>query len=170
MKRVFEKAEEQTLAATSADFLSSPLNHGGQIYQELEGDFVIMAHFVDMEGLKERKVKGYNECGLLAMEGDKLYQLGVFPLYNCGNMFTITTSQGRPQYPNYKGYEFDPILQFERRGNILFARTSSDGITWHNMPGSPVEVSAPKLSLGIYQTTYSPNFSWAKLKGVVVYH
>jgi hypothetical protein len=170
MKRVFEKAEEQTLAATSADFLSSPLNHGGQIYQELEGDFVMMAHFVDMEGLKERKVKGYNECGLLAMEGDKLYQLGVFPLYNCGNMFTITSSQGRPQYPNYKGYEFDPILQFERRGNLLFARTSSDGITWHNMPGSPVEVSAPKLSLGIYQTTYSPNFSWAKLKGVVVYH
>ena len=170
MKQVFEKAEEQTLAATSADFLSSPLNHGGQIYQELEGDFVMMAHFVDMEGLKERKVKGYNECGLLAMEGDKLYQLGVFPLYNCGNMFTITTSQGRPQYPNYKGYEFDPILQFERRGNLLFARTSSDGITWHNMPGSPVEVSAPKLSLGIYQTTYSPNLSWAKLRGVVVYH
>jgi hypothetical protein len=170
MKPVYKKIEEQTLAATSADFQSDPLNNGGRICKEVEGDFVMMAHFVDMEGLKERKVKGYNECGLLAMEGDKLYQLGVFPLYNCGNMFTITSSQGRPQYPNYKGYEFDPILQFERRGNLLFARTSSDGISWHNMPGSPVEVSAPKLSLGIYQTTYSPNLSWAKLKGVVVYH
>ena len=170
MKRVFEKAEEQTLAATSADFQSDPLNHGGQIYQEVEGDFVMMAHFVDMEGLKEHKVKGYNECGLLVSEDEKLYQLGVFPLYNSGNMFTVTSgNEGRPQYPNYKGYVFDRILQFERRGNLLFARTSNDGKTWHNMPGSPVEVTVPKLNVGIYQTTYSNNLSWAKLKDIVIY-
>ncbi len=169
MKLVFEKAEEQTLTATSANFESDPLNNGGQMYKEVEGDFVMMTHFVDMEGLKEHKVKSYNECGLLVSGGEKFYQLGVFPLYNCGNMFTITSSEGRPQYPNYKGYEFDPILQFERRGNLLFARTSSDGKTWHNMPGSPVEVTVPKLNVGIYQTTYSNNLSWAKLKDIVIY-
>ena len=169
MKLVFEKAEEQTLAATSANFESDPLNNGGRMYKELEGDFVMMTHFVDMEGLKEHKVKGYNECGLLLSVGEKLFQLGVFPLYNCGNMFTVTSGNERPQYPNYKGYEFDPILQFERRGNLLFARTSSDGKTWHNMPGSPVEVTVPKLNVGIYQTTYSNNLSWAKLKDIVIY-
>ena len=84
-------------------------------------------------------------------------------------MFTVISPEGRPQYPNYKGYEFDRILQFERRGNQLFARTSSDGKTWHNMPGSPVVVTASKLQLGIYQTTYSDNLSWAKLNHIVIY-
>ena len=129
----------------------------------------MMANFTDMEGLNEHKVKGYNECGLLISEGETLYQLGVFPLYNCGNMFTITSNEERTQYPNYKGYVFDHILQFERREHLLFARTSSDGKTWHNMPGSPVRIDAPKLHLGIYQTTYSDSLSWAKLKDIIVY-
>jgi hypothetical protein len=169
MKLVYEKQEEETLSATSADFLSDPLKNGGQICKEVEGDFVMMAHFVDMEGLKEHKVKGYNECGLLISGAEKTYQLGVFPLYNCGNMFTVISPEGRPQYPNYKGYEFDRVLQFERRGNQLFARTSSDGKTWHNMPGSPVVVTASKLQLGLYQTTYSDNLSWAILNHIVIY-
>ena len=97
------------------------------------------------------------------------YQLGVFPLYNCGNMLTILNGQDRPQFPNYKGYDFDPILQFERRGNLLFARTSKDGETWTNMPGSPIEVTSPKLGIGTYQTTYSDNTSWVKLRNLIIY-
>ena len=54
-------------------------------------------------------------------------------------------------------------------GVVLFARTSSDGKTWHNMPGSPVRIDAPKLNLGIYQTTYLENLSWAKLKNIIIY-
>ena len=169
MKAVYEKHDEQTLSATSPDFLSDPLKNGGYIYKEVEGDFVMMASFSDMEGLAEHQVKGYNECGLLVKEGETLYQLGVFPLYNCGNMLTITNQEGRPQYPNYKGYDFDRILQFERRGNQLFARTSHDGQIWHNMPGSPMDVMTPTLSIGVYQTTYSDNLSWAKLKDIFIY-
>ena len=169
MKVVFEKHDEQTLSATSPDFLSDPLKNGGYIYKEVEGDFVMMASFSDMEGLAEHQVKGYNECGLLVKEGETFYLLGVFPLYNCGNMLTITNHEGRPQYPNYKGYDFDRILQFERRGNQLFARTSHDGKIWHNMPGSPMDVMTPTLSIGVYQTTYSDNLSWAKLKDIIIY-
>ena len=169
MKAVYEKYDEQTLSATSPDFLSDPLKNGGYIYKEVEGDFVMMASFSDMEGLAEHQVKGYNECGLLVKEGETLYQLGVFPLYNCGNMLTITNQEGRPQYPNYKGYDFDRILQFERRGNQLFARTSHDGQIWHNMPGSPMDVMTPTLSIGVYQTTYSDYLSWAKLKDIFIY-
>ena len=84
-------------------------------------------------------------------------------------MLTILSSMGRQQFPNSKGYDFDPILQFERRGNLLFARTSSDGQTWTNMPGSPVEVSASRLSIGAYQTTYSDNTSWVKLRDLTIY-
>ena len=84
-------------------------------------------------------------------------------------MLTILNDQDRRQFPNYKGYDFDPILQFERRGNQLFARTSKDGKTWTNMPGSPIEVNTPKLSIGAYQTTYSDNMSWVKICDYIIY-
>jgi hypothetical protein len=84
-------------------------------------------------------------------------------------MLTILSAEGRPQFPNYKGFGFDPYLQFERRGSQLFARTSPDGKTWENMPGSPIEITAPTLSIGAYQTTYSENRSWVKLRDYIIY-
>jgi hypothetical protein len=70
---------------------------------------------------------------------------------------------------NYKGYNYDPFIQFERRGNQLFARSSKDGKTWNNMPGSPIQVNATTLNIGAYQTTYSENSSWVKLKDYIIY-
>ena len=169
MKAVFEKKESFKLCSQSADFNQAPLSHGGTVYKALEGDFVVMAHIDDMEGLSEHSVKGYNEAGLLIADGNTYYQLGAFPLYNCGNMLTVLSPHGRPQFPNSKGYDFDPIMQFERRGNQLFARTSKDGVTWNNMPGSPMEINAKALSVGVYQTTYSENYSWATLSDFIIY-
>jgi hypothetical protein len=170
MQPIEEHRALQTLSAKTADFNASPTTNGGHLYKEVTGDFVVMCRFDDMEGYTTHQVKSYNEAGLLIKgENDCYYQLGVFPLYNCGNMFTLLTPHGRPQYPNYKGYDADPILQFERRGNKLFARTSSDGHTWHNMPGSPIEISASSLGVGVYQTTYTAAPSWAKLKDFVIY-
>ena len=170
MKLVFEQKDEFTLSATTAAFNDNPLQNGGTIYKEVEGDFVVMARIADMEGLSQHSVKGYNEGGILVADSrGTYYQLGAFPLYNCGNMLTLLSRHGRPQFPNYKGYDFDPIVQFERRGNQLFARTSSDGVTWSNMPGSPIEVTVPKLSIGAYQTTYSDNTSWVKFSDFVIY-
>ena len=171
MKPVYEQRDEFTLAATTATFNDDPLQNGGYIYKEVEGDFVVMARMADMEGFAQHSVKGYNEGGILiaSPSSRQFFQLGAFPLYNCGNMLTILSSHGRPQFPNYKGYDLDPILQFERRGNQLFARTSRDGTTWSNMPGSPIEVTEPKLGVGVYQTTYSDNVSWVKLRDFVIY-
>ena len=53
-----------------------------------------------------------------------------------------------------------PYLQFIRRGNLLYARTSADGNYWENMPNSPVDISfleGKTLQVGLYQTTYSEN-------------
>ena len=170
MKPVYEQPDELMLKDGKAAFNEDPLANGGYIYKEVEGDFVVIVRFTDMEGLQARSIKAYNDGGLLVSNGqDTYYQLSVFPLYNCGNMLTILSPQDRPQFPNYKGYEFDPILQFERRGNLLFARTSKDGNTWTNMPGSPIEVSSSKLSIGAYQTTYSDNTSWVKLCDFIIY-
>ena len=168
-KPVFEKSAPFTLSTKSADFNDDPLQNGGQLYQELEGDFVVMVRVADMEGLSSRSITSYNEGGLLIANGSTFYQLGAFPLYNCGNMLTLLSRRGRPQFPNYKGYGFDPILQFERRGNQLFARTSRDGKTWENMPGSPIEVKAGKLGIGTYQTTYTEKPSWVRLSDFIIY-
>ena len=170
MKPVYEHKDEMKLSDGKAAFNNDPLKNGGIIYKEVEGDFVVMAYFADMEGLQERSIVAYNDGGLLVSNGQgTYYQLGVFPLYNCGNMLTLLNGYDRQQFPNYKGYDFDPILQFERRGNLLFARTSKDGVTWTNMPGSPIEVNTPKLSIGSYQTTYSDNTSWVKLRDFIIY-
>ena len=170
MKPVFKKQEEFILADGSAAFNESPLENGGHIYKEVAGDFVVMAVVSDIDGLKERSIKPYNDGGIIVTDGKgSYYQLGAFPLYNCGNMLTILSAEGRPQFPNYKGFDFDPYLQFERRGNQLFARTSPDGKTWENMPGSPIEITAPTLSIGAYQTTYSENRSWVKLRDYIIY-
>ena len=47
--------------------------------------------------------------------------------------------------------------------------SEDDGKTWSNMPGSPITVKAAKLKVGAYQTTYSQNYSWAKLGNYVIY-
>lgn len=176
MKPVFEKKEAFTLSAPNGNFNNAPLLNGGEVYREVTGDFAMMATVDDMEGLAAHNVTGYNEGGILissplegGREGTTYYQLGAFPLYNCGNMLTVLSGHDRPQFPNYKGYNFDPIMQFERRGNQLFARTSKDGKTWSNMPGSPIEVNTPTLKVGAYQTTYTENTSWVKLKDFIIY-
>ncbi|MBR1667270.1 MAG: family 43 glycosylhydrolase [Bacteroidaceae bacterium] len=169
MKPVFEKKETFTLSTKSGDFNNAPLENGGEVYKDVTGDFVLMATVADMEGWKQHNVKGYNEGGILIADGNTYYQLGAFPLYNCGNMLTVLSGYGRPQYPNYKGYDFDPIMQFERRGNQLFARTSKDGKNWNNMPGSPIEIQNPTLKVGAYQTTYNENASWVKLSDYILY-
>ena len=170
MKPIFEHKDEMTLSDGKAAFNDDPLKNGGIIYKEVEGNFVVMARVAGIEGLSARDIKPYNDGGLLVSNGQgTYYQLGAFPLYNCGNMLTILSPEGRPQFPNYMGYVFDPILQFERRGNQLFARTSKDGETWTNMPGSPIEVNTSKLSIGVYQTTYSDNASWVKLSDFIIY-
>ena len=107
---VFEQGGELTLNNGKAAFNDDPLKNGANIYKEVEGDFVAMARFADMEGLAAKSITPYNEGGLLVSDAQGTYwQLGVFPLYGCGNMLTILSSMGRQQFPNSKGYDFDPV-------------------------------------------------------------
>lgn len=168
-KLQYSSKESITLTGSHAAFNDDPLNNGVKALKDVKGDFVMMATVEDMEGLSSRNVKAYNEGGICISDGNgTLYQYGAFPLYNCGNMLTIL-GRGRPQFPNYKGYRFDKYIQFERRGNLLFARSSADGKTWENNPGSPIEIKAETMKLGIYQTTYSDTESWVKLKDIEIY-
>jgi len=157
------------LSDGDASFNDAPLSNGAEIHRDITGDFTVIAKVSDMEGLSYRKIKGYNEGGIIVADGGTYYQLGAFPLYNCGNMLTVLSSHGRPQFPNYKGYDFDPYMQFERRGDQLFARTSADGVTWSNMPGSPVTLKSATVNVGTYQTTYSNEKSWVEFSEYTIF-
>ena len=129
----------------------------------VDGDFVITAKVADLTGAAQHNTPGYNEGGIIIQSKNGDWQdavhLGVFPNYNCGNMLTVL-HEGRPQFQNGKGWNFNPYLQFVRRGNLLYARTSADGQNWENMPNSPVDISfmeGKALNVGLYQTTYSEN-------------
>ena len=88
----------------------------------------------------------------------------VFEKFNCGMLKlpgkTISFDEIEwSKHPVFEGVELKHIIKGSETG----------GNTWHNMPGSPVRIDAPKLNLGIYQTTYSENLSWAKLKNNLIY-
>ena len=89
----------------------------------------------------------------------QVVQLGAFPLYNCGNMITVVSRRGRPQFPNQKGYRFDPWMLIQRTGHTLTFRTSPDGRNWTEMPTPDIDfgtlLGTGPLRAGIYQTTYT---------------
>ncbi len=127
---------------------------------EVTGDFIAQCHLADMTGLSEQRVPAYNEGGLLVSspDGSSIVQLGAFPHYNCGNMLTVVTPDGRPQWPNATGYQFHRYMQLERRSNTLHARTSADGVHWTDMPHSPVDLPSAigkTIKVGLYQVTYT---------------
>ena len=132
---------------------------------EVSGDFVLECHIADMTGLKNHNVPAYNEGGILLQrlsddgQTQNVVHLGVFPLYNCGNMITVVSRHGRPQFPNQKGYHFDPWMQIQRTGNTLTFRTSPDGKTWSELSAPEMDFSrilgTGTLRAGIYQTTYT---------------
>lgn len=169
--KVKYEASDGILKLTSADtdFSASgnPKVNGPMIYKEVKGDFIVQVKVADLMGSERRNTPAYNEGGLMVIypqseTRQQVVQLGVFPAYNCGNMLT-TIFRGRPQYNNQQGWNYDPYMQLQREGNLIYARTSRDGKTWTDMPNSPVRVpqfEGQTLRVGIFQTTYSNNPAW----------
>lgn len=160
-----------TLSGSHPDFNNNPLDNGAKIYATAEGDFTMQVQVDALDGEDKRQTPAYNEGGIIVLANDKQFvQLGAFPSYNCGDMLTVYDRGRRPQYPNSTGWRFDRYLQLQRIGDTLYARTSADGKTWTDMPGSPVTAPFVKnsLKLGIYQTTYTNNESWVRFKDLII--
>lgn len=141
---------------------------------EVEGDFLLQCRVSNLSGLDRRSTPAYNEGGLVIRQElpdgrQNLIHLGVFPAYNCGNMLTFVFGHHRPQFKNNKGWSFDPWMQIERRNGRIYARTSSDGIHWTDMPASPVDerYQMPRIvKAGLYQTTYSDNHAFVEFEDI----
>ncbi len=154
-----------TLSSSGCNFAVDGVQNGPFIYKELTGDFVAQAHVKDFIGLSDHTTPAYNEGGVMVLvptpqnrgKAQTGLHVGVFPHYNQGNIFTHLY-HGRMQSSNNKGWNFDPWMQIERRGDIFYVRTSADGITWTDVPGTPVsrpDLHDATLQVGFYQVTYT---------------
>lgn len=156
-----------TLTSANANLDARKENNGAIIYKEVEGDFLVQAKVTALDGQERRSTPAYNEGGILVLDdsgrSQEIIHIGVFPNYNCGNMLTHVRGFSRPQYPRGNGWDYDPYLQIERTGDTFTIRTSKDGKTWTDMPGSPInapQLNGKRLKVGLYQTTYTNNKSW----------
>lgn len=168
-----EQPEEEKLSfTTGTQFNDNPADNGSHLFKETTGDFVMQARITGIDGQERHSTPAYNEGGILICSDELTIQLGVFPAYNCGNMLTLLSRHGRPQHPNGKGWNYDPYLQLERRGPVIYARTSRDGIVWEDIDGSPVscpQLEGKNVRLGLYQTTYNENVSWVMADSLKIY-
>lgn len=175
---LLQKSGPVRLESQDKNLDRDPSHNGPMRLDEVEGDFLMQVCVSDIMGREPHRTPAYNEGGLIIVaeeedgKSQNLVHLGVFPNYNCGNMLTTVSRQGRPQYPNQQGWDYDPYLQLQRVGQYIHARTSKDGICWTEMPGSPIEVSLlgkGRLKAGIYQTTYSANRAWVEFSDYQLY-
>lgn len=166
---VLRHTETLRLSASTPDFIDHPTANGAVILETLKGDFVMQARVSDFDGRDTRQTPAYNEAGIIVVEPEHGFvHNGIFPAYNCGNMLTQVW-HGRPQFAVQNGWDYDPWIQLQRAGNLLYARRSADGMTWTDMPGSPMHIVAEEVQLGVYQTTYTANKSWAEISDFVVF-
>ncbi len=156
-----------TLASANTNFNMNKEENGVLLYKEVTGDFLMQGRVAELEGQTTRKTPAYNEGGIMVLDdsgrGQEIIHLGVFPSYNCGNMLTQVGRRGRPQFPRQNAWNYDPYLQIERMGNVFHVRTSKDGNSWTDMPGSPInapQLEGKTLKVGLYQTTYTNNRGW----------
>jgi regulation of enolase protein 1 (concanavalin A-like superfamily) len=142
--------------------------YGPFLYRNVKGDFTVEVEVTDVSGLAEKKVAGNNEAGLMVRAanditggnaGEKLLQNGIFPAWNVGNIFTNYADGDRRQTNIQSAWNFNRYLQIQRSGNLFYVRTSTDNISWVDLPGSPVlrtDLANKDVQVGLYQCTYGP--------------
>ena len=133
-------------------------SYGPYLYKQIAGDFVAEVTVTDVSGLKEKKTNGANDAGLMVRQDSsvKLLQNSIFPGWGIGNMVTSLDSRDRVQTNNQTAWNFYKHLQIQRSGNLFHLRASSDGISWKELPGSPVlrNDMEQKLQVGLFHATY----------------
>jgi len=149
------------------------LPYGPFLYSNISGDFVAEVEAADVSGLKEKKVAGNSDMGLMVRKvkqpgtegSENLIQNSIFPAWNCGNMLTNFKTGDRMQTNTQTGWNYNRHLQIQKSGDVFYIRSSSDGIHWTDLPGSPVlrpDLNSADLQIGLYHSTYGPHRSYAK--------
>ncbi|WP_345329324.1 family 43 glycosylhydrolase [Mucilaginibacter defluvii] len=148
--------------------------YGPFLYKTVTGNFVAETQVTDVSGLREKKVSGSNEAGLMVRlatdssdKTDELVQNGIFTAWSVGNLVTNLHNGNRMQSNNQSGFDFYPHLQIQCSGNLFYLRGSNDGKRWNNLPGSPVlrpDLDGKPLQIGLYQAIYGGRSAYGRFK------
>ncbi len=140
-------------------------NLGPLLYKNVKGDFIASVKVAAYEGTAGNEV-WYNAGGLMARvgnvdfagAGEDWIAVTYFPEFNVGVKVDNTNDGSRAEQGIAgTGWGADPYLQIERRGNLFYCRTSSNGMTWTNLGGSPFDRSdmdGLPVQVGMWQCTY----------------
>ncbi|SDG03527.1 family 43 glycosylhydrolase [Mucilaginibacter gossypii] len=149
------------------------LPYGPFLYRNVSGDFVAEVEVADVSGLKEKKVAGNSDMGLMVRKvkqpgtegSENLIQNSIFPAWNCGNMLTNFKTGDRMQTNTQTGWNYNRYLQIQKSDDVFYIRSGNDGIHWTDLPGSPVvrpDLIGADLQIGLYHSTYGPHRSYVK--------
>ncbi len=136
---------------------------GPFVYKNVKGDFLLQAEIADVSGLQNRKASA-NEVGLMVRSStgkgrrtEQLLQNTVMTGWNIGNISTDLKQGQRLQENRGNGWNFHKHLQILKQGDYFYMRSSADGKTWTDMPGSPFlrkDMSAQEsLQVGLFQAS-----------------
>ncbi len=133
---------------------------GPLLYKTAVGDFKATVLVKDYDMIS------YNNGGLMARvadpaqagDGEDWVSVDYFPLYG-GIYARMSDDNHRTENANSgQGRDADTYLQLERLGYLFFLRHSADGVTWTDLPCSPLTrhdlVNVP-LQVGLFHATYS---------------
>jgi beta-xylosidase len=147
-----------TLASTNTKWDGST-PAGPFLYKNVSGDFLVQVEITDISGMKERKPNGANEAGLMVHAADSisnLIQNSILPGWGVGNLVTNLVKKRRRQTNNASAWDFYRYLQVQRSGDTFYLRGSADGLTWKDLPGSPLlrPDIGNTVRVGLYHATY----------------
>ncbi len=166
------------LEATGA--IADEANGAPLLYKNIDGDFIIEAKVAPYQGWNNRRPPGLLEPAIMvrvannsdAGPGEDHLRSGIFPYWDCGNIWTSKDGRGRRQGFNRTSYNSDMYLQIQRAGNIFHFRTSPDGKNWEPLPETPIwrsDMDGLPLQAGLTQSIHRDNetgwveFDWFKL-------
>jgi regulation of enolase protein 1 (concanavalin A-like superfamily) len=140
------------------------------LYKVVKGDFVATVKVTDYAGTEAAPVY-HNNCGLMARAhpdeagpGEDWISVDYFPIWGCGNMVRMADDGARTEpCNNHLAWNLRPYLQLERQGDTFYIRVSVDGQTWEPLcsPFVRKDLGAVPVQVGLFQTAYSDNVSYA---------
>ncbi len=136
---------------------------GPFVYKNIKGDFLLQAEIADVSGWQNRKASA-NEVGLMVRSAtgkgrrsEQLLQNTVMTGWNIGNISTDLKQGQRLQENRGNGWSFHRHLQILKQGDYFYMRSSADGKTWTDVPGSPFlrkDMAAQEsLQVGLFQAS-----------------
>lgn len=138
---------------------AGPGKKGPFLYKEVSGDFTFTAELSDLIGKKEKRNTS-SEAGIMIRNVDGTsenhIQNTILTGWNIGNMTTHVSGRRRIQKNNGAAWSYLPFLQIQKLGDTFFLRGSSDGVTWTELPGSPItdkQLANGKITVGLFHAS-----------------